>query len=211
MSQRFLRLLALCALLFAPLARAGAIDELQRFLDNTHAARGTFTQTVSAQSGRKPQESSGTFAFQRPGRFRWTYEKPYPQLLVGDGSRLWSFDPDLKQATVKTVGDALGSTPAAILAGDNALQRNFQLSDQGQRDGLNWVAAEPRKADSSFVVIRLGLQGDQLKQMELLDHFGQTTVLRFTKLDANPSLDAGLFHFVPPAGVDVIGEQGSPR
>lgn len=193
-------------LLVAGDARADGLAQLKQFMEGTRSARGSFTQRVLSKSGRKPQQASGSFAFARPGKFRWTYEKPYAQLLVGDGSKLWAYDQELNQVTTKKLGQALGNTPAAILAGDNALDRNFALKDAGAADGLEWVEAVPKGDDSSFERIRLGLAGGQLKAMVLYDNFGQTTSLQFGQLERNPSLDASLFRFVPPAGADVVGE-----
>ena len=185
---------------------ADGVGQLQTFVSNTRAAEGTFEQVVMAKSGRRPQQSSGQFAFARPGKFRWEYEKPYPQLLVGDGKQMWTWDRDLNQVTVRQIGDALGATPAAILFGSGRLEDNFVLSDAGSRDGLDWVEARPRQPDSSFESLRIGLAGSELKRMEIRDNFGQTTLISFTRLVANPAQDAGRFRFVPPAGADVIGE-----
>lgn len=202
-----LRLLA-AALLFggAGIAQADSLAQLRQFMDGTRSARGSFNQQVLSKSGRKPQQASGTFAFSRPGKFRWTYEKPYAQLLVGDGSKLWAWDQELNQVTAKKLGQALGSTPAAILAGDNSLEKNFTLKDDGTADGLEWVEARPKADDSSFERIRMGFSGGQLKAMVLHDNFGQTTSLSFLQMERNPTLDAGLFRFVPPKGADVIGD-----
>lgn len=197
----------LASLLFAVgTAHADALAQLKQFMDGTRSARGSFTQQVFSKSGRKPQQASGTFAFSRPGKFRWTYEKPYAQLLVGDGSKLWAWDQELNQVTTKKLGQALGSTPAAILAGDNSLEKNFTLQDDGAADGMEWVEARPKADDSSFERIRMGFSGGQLKAMVLHDNFGQTTSLSFLQMERNPSLDAGLFRFVPPKGADVIGD-----
>lgn len=193
-------------MLVAGEARADGLAQLKQFMEGTRSARGSFSQQVMSKSGRKPQQASGSFAFARPGKFRWTYEKPYAQLLVGDGNKLWAYDQELNQVTTKKLGQALGNTPAAILAGDNALDRNFSLKDAGAADGLEWVEAVPKGDDSSFERIRLGLAGGQLKAMVLYDNFGQTTSLLFGQLERNPVLDASLFRFVPPAGADVVGE-----
>ena len=187
-------------------AQAGNLDTLKHFLESSRSLRADFSQTVMGKSGHRPQASSGVMMFARPGRFRWQIEKPYAQLMVGDGSKVWIYDPDLKQVTVKRMGKALGATPAALLAGDNALEKNFVLSDGGSRDGLEWVDATPKSADSGFEKVRLGFQGDSLKAMDLLDSFGQTTHLVFQRLERNPSLPASLFHFSVPAGADVVGE-----
>jgi outer membrane lipoprotein carrier protein len=195
---------ALAALLPLP-ALADGITQFRAFIQDSRAAQGTFVQTVLSKSGRKPQVSEGTFAFQRPGRFRWDYRSPYPQLLVGDGQKLWSWDKDLNQVVVKPLGDALGSTPAAILAGEQAIEKNFQVVESPPADGLEWVDASP-KAASSFQSMRLGFAGGALKRMELHDNFGQTTLLEFTRLERVASLDPALFRFTPPKGADVIGE-----
>jgi outer membrane lipoprotein carrier protein len=194
------------ALLAPALALAGGVEQLQQFMRETRSARGGFEQIVAAQSGRKPQQSRGTFAFQRPGKFRWEYTKPYPQLLVGDGVKLWSYDRDLNQVTVKTMGDALGSTPAAILAGDDEVQKNFDLADAGTKDGLEWVDARPRRQDGGFESLRMGFADGMLRRMELKDNFGQTTNLLFSAVERNPVLDAATFRFTPPPGADVIGQ-----
>lgn len=201
-----LRALGLALLFAAGSVHADGLAQLKQFMDGTRSARGSFTQQVFSKSGRKPQPASGTFAFSRPGKFRWTYEKPYAQLLVGDGSKLWAYDQELNQVTTKKLGQALGSTPAAILAGDNSLDRNFVLKDAGSADGLEWIEATPKADDSSFERIRMGFSGGQLKAMLLNDNFGQTTSLLFGQIERNPSLDAGLFRFTPPKGADVVGE-----
>ncbi len=200
-----LALLAGATLGFTLPARADGLAQLRQFMEGTRSAKGSFTQQVYSRSGRKPQQATGSFAFSRPGKFRWVYEKPYAQVLVGDGSKLWAFDPELNQVTTKKLGQALGSTPAAILAGDNALDKNFTLKDAGSAEGLEWVDATP-KSESSFELIRMGFAGGQLRAMVLTDNFGQTTALQFGQMERNPSLDAGLFHFVPPKGADVVGE-----
>ncbi len=196
---------AIACLVVALPARAGGLEQLQRFLESTTAARGAFSQTVISRAGRKPQQSAGIFALQRPGKFRWSYELPYPQLLVSDGKQFWSYDPELKQAVKKPVGQALGGSPAALLAGGD-LQRHFTLRDDGEADGLHYAEATPRQAEASFTRIRIGLRDALPVVMEIEDSFGQTTQLRFTRFERNPALDPGLFRFVLPAGADVVGE-----
>jgi outer membrane lipoprotein carrier protein len=194
------------ALALLPLsALADGIGQFRAFLQDSRGAQGTFVQTVISRSGRKPQVSEGSFAFQRPGRFRWDYRSPYPQLLVGDGQKLWSWDRDLNQVVVKPLGDALGSTPAAILAGEQAIDKNFEVTEAAPADGLDWVNANP-KTPSNFQSMRLGFAGGALKRMELHDNFGQTTLLEFTRLERVPNLDPSLFRFTAPKGADVIGE-----
>lgn len=207
--NRLLRRMA--ALLFGTLLSATAaadvgIAQLQRFIAQADSADGHFEQIVVSGAARRPQLSSGSFAFERPGRFRWSVETPYPQLLVSDGGRLWIWDEDLNQVTVKVLDDALGSTPAAILAGEGALEEAFELVDEGAVEDLVWVRATPRQADSSFEFMRMGLSGDMLMRMELRDHFGQTTTIDFVSLRLGVQRDPEFFSFVPPEGADVIGD-----
>lgn len=199
-------ILAVFCLFAAQTASAGAIDKLHRFLESTKTVRADFAQIVVAKNGRKPQQSTGVMMFSRPGKFRWQIEKPYSQLLLGDGEKVWIYDPDLRQVTVKKVGAALGGTPAALLAGDNAFEKNFTLRELGEREGMEWLEAIPKTQDSGFEKIHLGFAGNDLKAMELFDNFGQTTSLLFARLERNPPLAASLFRFTPPAGADVIGD-----
>ena len=134
-------------LFFVQLAQAAAIDKLHRFLDSMKTLRADFAQIVVAKNGKKSQQSTGVMSFSRPGKFRWQIEKPYSQLLVGDGQKVWIYDQDLRQVTVKKVDAALGSTPAALLVGGNALEKNFTLREIGERDGLEWLEATPKSAD----------------------------------------------------------------
>lgn len=203
-------LLVACVVILSPFGLGSAsaaepgIEMLKRFVAETARASGTFEQTVTANSGRKPQLSSGRFAFERPGRFRWVYEKPFPTLLVSDGEQLWLWDEDLNQATVRPLGNALGNTPAAILAGEGELERGFELAEAGEADGLSWVLAKPRQSDSGFEEMRLGFADGVLRRMELRDPFGQHTLIVFTDLQPNPGIDTEAFRFTPPAGADVI-------
>ena len=173
----------------------------------TQAAKADFDQKVYDRTGKLVQESKGNFAFHRPGRFRWTYAKPNTQLIVGDGERVWIYDEDLKQVTVRRLAKALGSTPAALLAGAADIEKAFDLSDAGDKDGLAWVEAKPREKEAGFERVRLGLGVSGVEAMELVDHFGQTTRLRFTSIQRNPKLDGSEFKFTPPKGADVLGDK----
>lgn len=197
-------LLVLAAAIAPIAAEAGGVDELHAFLDGAKNGRATFKQTVVARSGRAPQLSSGTFAFARPGKFRWSYEKPYEQLVVGDGARVWVYDRDLNQVIVRELDAALGATPAALLAGDNALEKNFSLVDAGAADGLAWVEATPKSADSTFTKVRIGFREALPRAMELVDAFGQTTRLAFDSFERNVAIPADQFRFAPPPGADVV-------
>lgn len=201
------RTLALAVLAFLPaLTHAGAVDQLHDFLKNTKTLRADFAQAVIAKNGRKPQQSSGVVAISRPGKLRWEIQKPYPQLVVGDGEKVWIHDPELQQVTVRKAGQAIGGSPAALLSGSNELEKNFTLKEAGESEGMAWVEATPKANDSGFERVRLGFAGNDLKAMELLDSFGQTTLIRFSRVERNPALPASTFKFTPPAGADVVGE-----
>jgi outer membrane lipoprotein carrier protein len=188
-------------------AHAGSgIDQFRRFLKETHTLKAEFSQTVIPANGRKTQQSSGSVAISRPGKLRWEIRKPFPQLLVGDGDKVWIHDPELRQVTVRKVGQAIGSSPAALLAGSNDLEKNFALAEAGEADGLEWVEATPKSTDSGFDKLRLGFANGDLRAMQLNDNFGQVTHVRFSQIERNPSLPASLFKFTPAAGTDVVGE-----
>ena len=192
--------------LLPPGAPASSLDRFSEFITGTLTARGEFEQKIFDGNRRLLQESRGVLAFSRPGKFRWTYLKPYAQLIVGDGSKVWIYDEDLKQVTVKKLDQALGTTPAALLAGNNEAMRAFRLSDKGSKDGLEWLEALPRDKEGGFQRIRMGFGASGPQVMELVDGFGQTTVLRFKALERNPRLNPSLFRFAPPKGADVIGD-----
>lgn len=196
---------ALCGSGLLVPVQASGLDQLKSFLDTNRSSRGVFTQTVVAKSGRKPQQSAGIFALQRPGKFRWSYEKPYKQLLVSDGTKLWSYDPDLNQVAVKKLGTAFGSSPAALLSGQD-LDKHFELKEGVSADGIEYVEATPKGGDTSFERVKIGFAANRPVSMEIHDSFAQVTVLRFTQFEANPALPATLFRFVAPAGADVVGE-----
>ncbi len=201
------RILSLVVIALLPVfAHAGAVDQLHDFLKNTRTLKADFAQSVIAKNGRKPQQSSGVVAIARPGKLRWEIQKPFPQLVVGDGEKIWIHDPELQQVTVRKAGQAIGGSPAALLSGSNELEKNFTLKEAGEAEGLNWVEATPKVSDSGFERVRLGFSVSDLKAMELLDSFGQTTLIHFSRLERNPALPAATFRFVPPAGVDVVGE-----
>ena len=197
-------------------AAAGAVGRLQQCVASVRSAEGEFKQVVIGESGRPPQQASGKFAFARPGKFRWEYDLPYPQLLVGDGKQLWSWDRDLNQVTVRPIDNALGATPAAILFGENRIDRDFALSEGAPANDaeaalkLAWIEARPRQTagegSGGFQAIRFGFEDERLQRMVLRDNFGQTTLIEFTRLRLNPKLDAATFHFEPPAGADVLGD-----
>jgi len=193
-----------CGLL--PPAGAASLDQLRSFLTQTTSARGEFVQRVAGRSGSAQPTSSGRFVFQRPGKFRWSYDKPYEQLIVADGSRLVLYDKDLNQVTIRKLGSALPSSPASILFGSNDFEKEFEVTDAGAKDGLEWVEAKPRAKDSTFERIEIGFRDGLPQAMRLADNFGQVTQLTFAKVERNPKLDAEAFRFTPPKGADVLTE-----
>lgn len=192
-------------MLACPLANAAGIDQLKAFWANTASAQGTFAQTVVAKSGRKPQNSTGSFALARPGKLRWAYEKPMHLLLVADGEKLWTYDADLNQVTVGKIDKALGASPAALLTGES-LDRHFTLTEAGIADGLEIVDALPKGGDSTFARVRIGMSNNLPRLLEVQDNFGQTTTVLFTQFQPNPVLAKEVFRFTPPKGADVIGD-----
>jgi outer membrane lipoprotein carrier protein len=202
-----MRLVLFLAVLFSASAEAAAIDRFKAFVRGTQSARADFEQKVYDRNGRPSQESKGSFVFQRPGLFRWVYAKPVDQVIVGDGERVWIHDRELNQVTVRKLTRALGSTPAALLAGSADIEKAFELAEAGTRDGLEWLEAKPREREAGFERIRMGFDATGVKAMELSDHFGQTTVLRFTNLVRNPNVERSEFRFEPPKNADVLGEK----
>src|SRR5450830_482919 len=197
----------LSAALFSTQAAASALEQFKQFVTSTQSAKGEFTQRlVKVESGavKVSNTSSGTFVFARPGKFIWTYLKPYEQVLQADGDKLFIYDKDLNQVSTKKLGNALGSSPAAILFGSNDLEKNFTLKEAGSKDGMEWLDATPKSKDTSFEHIGIGLKDGVPQAMELRDSFGQTSLLSFSKFEKNPPLKATSFTFVVPKGADVF-------
>lgn len=206
--MRLLRALAFAAACVLALpAQASAVAALREFLARTRTARGEFTQQVTRGEKAAAPPSSGTFSFERPGKFRWIYARPYEQVLVADGERLYLFDKDLNQVTVKKISAALPASPASILFGGNEFERDFALAEGGTRDGLQWLTATPRVKESQFERIEIGFREGVPAMMVLADSFGQVSRLAFVRFERNAKLDPQLFRFVPPAGADVIEDR----
>lgn len=184
-------------------ARADALDTLREFVRDVKSGRAAFTQTVTSADGQKKRSSSGSFEFERPNRFRFDYVKPFEQSIVSDGQKVWVHDPDLNQVTVRALSQALGATPAALLAGAS-LDKEFELTAQPSQDGVDWVQALPKQKDGAFQAMRIGFRGKALAAVEILDSFGQRSRLGFSGYEANVPLAASSFRFTPPAGADVI-------
>lgn len=205
---------ALMALAAAP-AWAGGLHSLEQFVKNTRSGKASFTQVVTtpAKDGQTPRArtQSGSFEFQRPGKFRFVYAKPFEQTIVADGQTLWLHDVDLNQVTARAQDQVLGATPAAIVAAApdlKALEQDFNLSEEPDADGQQWVKAVPKSRDGQLQSIRVGFrpgaQGPELGTLEILDSFGQRSVLSFNGFEVNAALPASHFQFTPPKGADVL-------
>ena len=194
------------SLLIVTPALAGPIEKLHAFIEQTRSARATFTQTVTDSGGEIGQKSSGTVQFERPGKFRWTYEKPYEQLIVGDGSKLWIYDKDLNQVTERKLDKALGSSPAALLAGSDDIDEYFSLNALGMKKRLDWLEAKPLDEESLFDKVHMGFRGNVLEVMELYDHFGQKTSIKLSSLQRNPKSSPEMYKVTVPEGADVVTE-----
>jgi outer membrane lipoprotein carrier protein len=182
-------------------AHATATDELRDFVKTVKSGKSTFTQTVTSPNG-KQKVSNGSFEFARPNRFRFVYEKPYAQTVVGDGAKVWIYDPDLNQASSRRTGDALANTPAALIV-SNDIDKVFALADQPSKDGVDWVLATPKQAEGTVRSLRIGFKGHALAQLEIDDSFGQKSMIVFNGFEPNAKLAADTFVFVPPKGADV--------
>ena len=201
-----LRLLLLLALLLPGISTAATVENLKSLLEQTATARARFAQMVLDKNMKKLQQATGTMQFARPGKFRWEYDKPYEQVIVSDGTRVWLYDKDLNQVTVRKYDRALGTSPAALLAGSNEIEKNYRFSTVGSQDGLEWLEAVPRTQDTAFERIRLGFGKAGLEAMELRDQFGQLTVIKFSTIERNAKIPPEAFTFTPPKGADVISE-----
>lgn len=197
--------LAAALLAFASTAAtaADAVETLRAFVRDVSSGRAEFTQTVTSPDGRRTRTSSGRFEFARPDRFRFEYVKPFAQTIVGDGRQVWIYDPGLQQASVRPMSQALGATPAALLTG-TSLEHDFELSALPARDGLDWVQARPKQAEGSFSLLRVGFAGRQLAALEIVDTFGQTSVLRFERVEQGVALPPETFRFTLPPGVELL-------
>jgi outer membrane lipoprotein carrier protein len=196
---------------YALSAGAGGLESLENFVKTVKTARTDFTQlvTMPAKEGQaaRSKTSTGTFEFSRPGHFRFVYKKPFEQSIVADGQTLWLYDVDLNQVTARKQSQVLATTPAALIASAadvKALQADFVLTADADRDGLEWVLATPKSKDSALQAIRVGFRSGELASLEMVDSFGQRSSLRFTGFKANAALDASVFQFKPPQGADVI-------
>jgi chaperone LolA len=200
------RLALFAGALIAMPADAGSIEKLHAFIEQTRSAKANFTQEVADANGAIQQQASGVVQFQRPGKFRWTYDKPYEQIIVGDGEKLWIYDKDLNQVTRRNLDRAIGSSPAALLAGADDIDKYFSLTAAGVRKKLDWLEVKPYSEDSLFEKVRMGFRGNTLEVMELHDHFGQKTTITLSNIQRNPKTSPDLYTFTVPQGADVVTE-----
>jgi outer membrane lipoprotein carrier protein len=184
-------------------ARADGVDTLREFVRDVKSGQASFTQTVTSPDGARKKTSSGSFEFVRPNRFRFIYAKPFQQTIVADGQKVWIHDPDLNQVSSRKLSAALGSTPAALLAG-GSLEQDFTLAAQPAAGGLEWALATPKAKDGPFQSMKVGFRGKELAAVEIVDSFGQRSLLQFTAFAANAALAPEVFRFTPPPGADVL-------
>jgi outer membrane lipoprotein carrier protein len=184
-------------------AQADSVDTLRQFIREVKTGRAQFTQTVTSPDGVKKKTSSGSFEFARPNRFRFVYNKPFDQVIVADGQKVWIYDADLNQASSRKFSAAIGSTPAALLAG-GSLDKDFHLAAQPAKDGLAWVQATPKANEGTFKTLRVGFRGQELAAVEVVDAFDQHSLLQFSQFTAGVSFGPDEFAYKPPAGADVI-------
>ena len=193
-------------LLAASSAYANGMAALHRFISETKTAQADFSQTVLNKDGSVKQQATGTVIFSRPGKFRWTYTTPFKQIIVGDDDKIYLYDVDLAQVTIKHLDPAMGGSPAALLAGDNSMEKYYLLKDAGSHDGLSWLIATPKQKDSAFRQIEMGFDLHSLVEMKILDNFGTATEIKLSQMVRNLKLPANAFKFIPPVGVDVISD-----
>lgn len=186
---------------------APPVEKLKLLLSTTQSISADFNQVTIEENGTNGRKSEGNFLLQRPGKFRWDYQTPYQQTIVSDGKKVWFYDVDLEQVTVKKIDTAIGSAPALLLSGQVDLDQNFTLKDLGQADGLTWVKLLPKSEESAFQYIMIGMDENFLGAMELSDNFGQLTRIQFTKVNTNANIDPQQFRLEHPPGVDVFEEQ----
>ncbi len=187
-------------------ANATGLERMREYFKNIQTVQADFHQVVTDKQGHKTQDVTGTMRLQKPNKFRWDYNKPFVQEIVGDGDKIWIFDPELNQVTVRSLSKATASSPAALLAGGKEMERYFTIKDISRKGELEWVSATPKVTESGFERIFLGFKSDELMEMELHDSFGNRTAIEFINVERNPKLARDLFKFTPPRDADVVGE-----
>ena len=200
------RLLFVLFLILSLSANATGLERIKEYFQNIQSASADFHQVVTDKQGHKTQDVTGVMQLQKPNKFRWDYNKPFVQQIIGDGEKIWLFDPELNQVTVRSFTKAAGSSPAALLAGGKEMERSFVIKDASRKGALEWVLAVPKVGETGFERLFLGFKGDALMEMELHDSFGNRTAIQFINVLRNPKLSADLFKFTPPRDADVLGE-----
>jgi outer membrane lipoprotein carrier protein len=191
---------------FAQASSATGLERMKDYFLNIQTAQADFHQVVTDRQGHKTQDVTGTMQLQKPNKFRWDYNKPYVQKIIGDGEKVWLYDPELSQVTVRSFSKAVGSTPAALLAGGKEMERSFVIKDASRKGELEWVLAVPKVSETGFERVFLGFKGDALMEMELHDSFGNRTSIEFLNIQRNPKLSSELFKFTPPADADLLSQ-----
>lgn len=207
MIKRWLLIVSFWNFCSAALAEALPITQLEAFLKASSTLAAEFKQVVINEQGNPSQTSYGVFYLHRPGKFHWQYQRPFTQTIIANGGKVWFYDTDLEQVTIKKLDKSLGSTPALLLSGEITLRDNFTLEQQGTDEGMQWVRLLPKSPESSFKYIMIGLNKGSLGGMELSDNFGQLTRIYFSNLKVNTKLAPDLFKFATPKGVDVFVEE----
>lgn len=209
MNNKFLNLIffALLTLSHAVYAAEPPVTQLKNFLAASKAFSADFKQVLINEAGNPVQTSYGQFYLQRPGKFRWNYAKPFQQEIISTNGKVWFYDVDLEQVTIKKLDSSVGSTPALLLSGQVSLEDNFNMEEQGVDGDLQWIKLLPKKPEGSFKYVTIGLEKGTLAGMELMDNFGQLTRIYFSNILLNPPLKSTLFDFTPPKGVDVFSEE----
>ncbi len=205
--QRIAKILSILFLITFSLPTFGsdAIQRLDKFFAEVKSFNGSFIQTVFDEQGEVVQNAAGDVALNKPGRFRWQYTQPYPQLILADGEYLWIYDEELLQASAKPIDEALGNAPIMLLTDIRPLNQDFEITEATTRDGLNWVELIPLVQDTEFHRIQIGFDENSIRKMELHDHFSQKTVIEFADLETNVAFKQDHFTFTVPEGVDVVG------
>ena len=207
--MKFIQSVLLLCLFSQGLYAGERADPLKAFLDELSTLESGFTQTLLDEVGTEIEKSTGVLYLKQPGQFHWAYQSPYQQRIISDGDTLWVFDQDLEQVTIRTVGDMLVQTPAAVILGDSRLEMHFVRVDLGRIEGFDWIELTPRDLDAQYRNIRIGFNRNSLGMMIIADNLGQTTRIDFNDVNKNGKLNNGLFRLDVPAGVDVIDERVS--
>lgn len=200
----FILFIATCPSLFAAGHPSGNL--LERFFSKVHTYQANFNQVVLDAEGNTIQQSSGKLWIKRPGKFRWEYTAPFAQIIIGDGKKVWIYDPELRQVSVRAYGKSINQTPAALLASNKKLSDSFVVTKLGVKKSITWIGLKPKGRQENFSDIRIGFKNKKLSVLELIDSFGQTTRITLKRKKENVSINSKLFRFTPPKGVDVVGQ-----